>query len=146
LLPVAAFRPIAQKLSSQTSTGGCEVISRQPEELAAVSLTCLQGCDQIEALVDLVAVEPNHLIARLQVLPLDQAQCFPGAWAEFGADSQAWSDDTKQRNRLIRSEVVEAKRYKAAAVSASVWCEQMQFATQAVAKTQRWRQLAQAVV
>ena len=42
LLPVTAFRPVAQELSAQSGTGGCEVISGQPEQLALVSLARLQ--------------------------------------------------------------------------------------------------------
>ena len=137
LLPVAAFRPVAQKLSAQTGTGGCEVISGQPQQFAAVAFARLQCRDQIKTLVDLVFAEAHHLIAWLQILTFDQAQGFFGARTEFGAHPQAWRHHVEQGNRLICGEIVEAERHKAVAVPPAIGSQQMQFATQAVSEAQR---------
>ena len=64
-LAIVTFSPITEKLATQPGAGWGEMVARQVDQLAGIVWPCLQGGDQILALIQLIVAKTNHEIVVL---------------------------------------------------------------------------------
>ncbi len=122
------------------------MVPRKLLEHRGIVAALIQCRNQLFTLVEPIAAEAHHQIARLQIVAADQPQGLRRSRAEFRLHSQAWGDVSEQGNGSIRFEVVETEGDQPTAAAAAIGSQQVQLATQAVAEAQRWWQPAAALL
>ena len=112
------------------------MITGELQKLAAVVGPAAQGSQQPGTLIEGVPLEAHQQVVGLAVVALHLIQGLLGGGAEFAAEVELLSQFGQQRHRPFRGEVVEGQGHQPITAPATIGCQQVQLAAEAVAEAQ----------